>query len=97
MEEPLPRIMQNWVRTLLEASTLLQKALPGAESSYGKVDGESLGVMSMILANKTYLYGVAFQAITDHKPSCPLYNSPNRALPTRMACHLSKLRRFDFE
>ena len=64
-----------------------------AESNYSKVDGESLGVMSMILANKTYLYRVAFHPITNHTPLCPLYiyNSPNRALPTRLARHLSKL------
>ena len=68
-----------------------------AESNYSKVDGESLGVMSMILANKTYLYGVAFQAITDHKILCPLNNSTNRALPTMVARHLSKLGGFDFE
>ena len=59
-----------------------------AEANYGKLDGESLGVASMIQINKMYLYGTEFEVVTDHQPLCALYNSTYRNLPTR---HLSKL------
>ena len=39
------------------------RALTKAERNYGKVDGESLGVTSMIMANKMYLYGTEFEAV----------------------------------
>ena len=43
-----------------------------------------------------FLYGTVFEAVTDHKPLCDLYNSSRRALPTRVARHLSKLGGFNF-
>ena len=73
------------------------RSLTPAETKYGKVDGESLAVMSMILTNRRYLYGTAFQAVTDHKPLCSMYNRARRELPTRVARHISKLGGFDFE
>ena len=72
------------------------RALTKAESNYGKVDGESLGVASMIMSNRMYLYGTEFEVVTDHKPLCDLYNSSRRTLPTRVARHLSKLGGFNF-
>ena len=72
------------------------RALTKAESNYGKVDGKSLGLVSMILSNRMFLYGTVFEAVTDHKPLCDLYNSSRRALPTRVARHLSKLGGFNF-
>ena len=73
------------------------RALTKAEANYGKVDGESLGVASMIMANKMYLYGTEFEAVTDHQPLCSLYNCTNRNLPARVARHLSKLGGFNFK
>ena len=71
--------------------------LTRAEGNNGKLDGESLGVASIIMANKMYLYGTEFEAVTDHQPLCPLYNSTSRALPTRVVRHLSKLGGLNFK
>ena len=37
-----------------------------AEMNYGKVDGESLGILAT--SNKMYLYGRTFQVVVDHEP-----------------------------
>ena len=46
--------------------------------------------------NRTYLYGQSFEVVTDHEPLVALYNSHSRALPVRVAKHISKLGGFDF-
>ena len=73
------------------------RALTKAETNYGKVDGESLAVASMIQINKMYLYGTEFEVVTDHQPLCALYNSAHKNLPTRVARHLSKLGGYTFK
>ena len=73
------------------------RALTKAEANYGKVDGESLGVTSMIQPDKMYLYGTEYEVVTVHQPLCALYNSTHRNLPTRVARHLSKLGGFNFK
>ena len=62
------------------------RALTKAEANYGKVEGVSLGVASMIQVNKMYLYGTEFEVLTNYQPLCALYNSSHR--------NLSKLRGF---
>ena len=73
------------------------RAKTEVEMAYGKVDGESLGVLSGILSNKMYLYGTRFTVVTDHLPIVPMYNSHSKSLPVRVAKHKSKLRGFDFD
>ena len=70
------------------------RALTKAEANYGKVEGVSLGVASMIQVNKMYLYGTEFEVLTDYQPLCALYNSTHRNLPSRVVRYLSKLRGF---
>ena len=72
------------------------RSLTKAERNYGKVDGESLAVLSGILANRRYLYGIRFTVVGDHQPLIPLYRSHSRELPMRVARHRSKLGGFDF-
>ena len=67
------------------------------ELNYGKVDGESLAILSGVLPNKMYLYGPSFEVVTDHLPLVSLYNSHSKSLPARVAKHKSKLRGFDFK
>ena len=52
-----------------------------AERGYGKVEGESLGLLHGILENKMYLYGTKFTVVVDHKPLVALYSSYSRSLP----------------
>ena len=73
------------------------RAKTEAELQYGKVDGESLGVLTGILSNKMYLYGTKFTVVVDHLPLVPMYKSHSKALPARVAKHKSKLRAFDFD
>ena len=73
------------------------RAKIASELNYGKVDGESLAILSGILSNRTYLYGDKFTVITDHQPLVPLYKSHSRDLPVRVAKHKSKLLGFNFD
>lgn len=66
--------------------------LTEAERGYGKTEGESLAILSGIMANKEYLYGTKFEVVTDHKPLVSLYNAPNRPAPVRVDRHKGKLR-----
>ena len=68
-----------------------------AEKGYGKVEGESLGLVHGILENKMYLYGTRFTVVVDHKPLVALYSSHSRSLPMRVARHKSKVACFDFD
>ena len=72
------------------------RAKTEAELHYGKVDGESLGIMSGVLSNTMYLYGTKFDVVVDHLPLVPMYNNHSKSLPARVAKHKSKLRAFDF-
>ena len=73
------------------------RSLKEAEKSYSKVEGESLAVLSGIMANRQYLYGTKFEVVVDHRPLVALYNSPNRPAPVRVDRHKSKLRSFRFK
>ena len=64
--------------------------------NYGKVDGESLAVLTGIHSNKMYLYGTKFEVVVDHQPLVSMYNSVSKTLPMRVAKHKSKLRGFNF-
>ena len=55
--------------------TYTGRAKTEAELQYGKVDGESLGVLTGILSNKMYLYGTKFTVVVDHLPLVPMYKS----------------------
>ena len=71
--------------------TYTGRAKTEAELQYGKVDGESLGVLTGM-----YLYGTKFTVVVDHLPLVPMYKSNSKALPARVAKHKSKRRAFDF-
>ena len=73
------------------------RAKTTAEMNYGKVDGESLGVLTGIKSNKMYLYGKPFEVVVDHEPLCTMYNQHSREVTVRVAKHKSKLLSFDFQ
>ena len=73
------------------------RAKTKAEMNYGKVDGESLGVLTGIKSNKMYLYGKPFEVVVDHEPLCTMYNQHSREVTVRVAKHKSKLLSFDFQ
>jgi transposase InsO family protein len=73
------------------------RAKTEAELGYGKVDGESLAVMSGMLSNKMYLYGMDCEVVTDHLPLVSMYNKHSMSLPVRVAKHKSKLRAFHYK
>jgi hypothetical protein len=73
------------------------RSLTKAEKGYGKVEGESLAVLTGIKTNSRFLYGTEFEIITDHMPLIPLYNNPTRPAPVRVERHRSKLRSFQFK
>ena len=73
------------------------RAKTEAELQYGKVDGESLGVLTGILCNKLYFYGTKCMVVVDHLPLVPMYKYHSKALPVRVAKHKSKLKALDFD
>ena len=72
------------------------RVLTPTEERYGKVEGESLAVLTGIKTNRMYLYGTNFEVVVDHKPLVPLYNSPSRPSPIRVDRHKSKLLAFNY-
>ena len=90
--EEIGQIEPEW-RTVMHNS----RALTKAEQGYGKMEGESLAILSGIKVNKEYLYGTKFEVVTDHKPLLAAYNTPNRPAPVRVERHISKLRGFRFK
>ena len=64
---------------------------------YGKIEGESLAVLTGIKTNSRFLYGTDFVGVTDHLPLVPPYNNPTRPAPVRVERHHSKLRSFHFK
>ena len=55
-----------------------------------------MAVLSGLQCNRRYLYGTRFEVIGDHQPLIPMNKSHSRALPVRVAKHISKLGGFDF-
>ena len=45
-----------------------------SEENYGKIDGESLGILSGKKNNQMYLYGIPFTVIVDHESLVSMYN-----------------------
>ena len=72
------------------------RALTKAEQGYGKIDGESLAILSGVKSNSRFLYGTHFTVRTDHMPLLPLYNNFNRPATARVDRHRGKLRSFSF-
>ena len=73
------------------------RAKTKCEQNYGKVDGESLGLLTGIKSNRMFLYGTSFTVVVDHEPLVSLYNSHSREVTVRVAKHKSKLLAFDFK
>ena len=84
------------VRPQWRPVTYNSRTLKSAELGYSKVEGESLAVLSGIMANKQYLYGTKFEVVVDHKPLVPLYNNDRKNGPVRVQRHKSKLLGFNF-
>jgi hypothetical protein len=66
------------------------------EKRYSQIEKESNALQAGILSNKTYLLGRQFEAMVDHKPLLPLYNSPRRPKQMRVDRHRMKLTAYDF-
>ena len=65
------------------------------ERRYSQIERESLGIYFAIERFKTFLYGMKFKVITDHKPLVTLFsNSANP--PPRIARWVMRLMPYDF-
>ena len=73
------------------------RAWTEAERRYSQIEKESNALLTGIISNRTYLMGVKFEAVVDHKPLVPLYNSPGRPKQMRVDRHRMKLAGYDFE
>ena len=67
------------------------------EMNYGKVDGESLGVLTGIKSNSMFLYGQFFEVVVDHELLVNLYNRHSKEVTVRVAKQKSKLLSFNFD
>ncbi len=72
------------------------RAWTDCEKRYSQIEKESNALLTGIISNKTYLLGIKFEAVVDHKPLLPLYNSPRRPKQMRVDRHRIKLAGYDF-
>ena len=66
------------------------------EKHYSQIEKESNALMTGIASNRMYLLGQKFEAVVDHKPLLPLYNTVRRPKQMRVDRHRMKLGAFDF-
>ena len=64
--------------------------------NYGKIDGDSLALLTGIHSKMMYLYGTKVTIAVDHEPLAALYNSQCRLLPFRVGKFKSKRCGFKF-
>ena len=74
----------------------MARAWTDCEKRYLQIEKESNALLTGITSNKTYLLGVDFEAVVDHKPLLPLYNSPKRPKQMRVDRHRMKLAGYRF-
>ena len=73
------------------------RAWTDPERRYSQIEKESNALLTGIASNKMYLLGVPFEAVVDHKPLLPLYNSPRRPKQMRIDRHRMKLAAYNFK
>ena len=73
------------------------RAWKEVERSYSQIEKESNALLSGMVSNKMYLLGIDFEAMVDHKPLVPLYNTPKRPKQMRVDRHRMKLAAFRFK
>ena len=67
------------------------------EKRYSQIEKESNALLTGIVSNKMYLLGKEFEAVVDHKPLIPLYNTPRRPKQMRIDRHRMKLAAYKFK
>ena len=73
------------------------RAWTDTEKRYSQIEKESNALYSGIVSNKMHLLGIKFEAVVDHKPLLPLYNTPKRPKQMRVDRHRMKLAAYDFQ
>ena len=91
--------------------TMKQQGSSGDQSSHKKLQGldrhreevltyqegeQCIALHTGIVSNKMYLLGTKFEAVVDHKPLLPLFNSPKRPKQMRVDRHRMKMGAYDF-
>ena len=87
-----PHVVEVFDHPVWRPVTHTTRAKTTAKFNYGKVDDQSLSILSGIHNNKMYLYGKKFTVAVDHKPLVVLYNSHSLKLPFRVAKCKIKIR-----
>ena len=77
--------------------THTSRAWTEAEKRYSQIEKESNALYSGMVSSKMYLLGVKFEAVVDHKPLFPLYNTQKRPKQMRVDRHRMKLAAYDFK
>ena len=73
------------------------RAWTETEKRYSQIEKESNALLTGIVTNKMYLLGKEFEAVVDHKPLLPLYNTPRRPKQMRIDRHRMKLAAYNFK
>ena len=72
------------------------QAWTDCEKQYSQIKKESNALLTGVSSNKTYLLGLNFKAVVEHKPLLPLYNNPKRPKQMRVDRHRMKLAGYSF-
>ena len=66
------------------------------ERRYSQTEREALAVVWACGRFHTYLYGIKFHLVTDHKPLECLYSKKSRPPPPRIECWVLRMQAFDY-
>ena len=72
-------------------------AMAWTEKNYSHSEKESNALLTGIVSNRMYLLGIPLQAVVDHKPLIPLYNTPKRPKQMRIDRYRMKLAAYNFK
>ena len=90
-------LLQHDKHQKLQPIAFASKTLSPTEQRYSCIERELLAVVYGVERFHTYLYGRAFNIITDHKPLLMITEKPLIAAPPRLQCMLIRLQGYNFK
>lgn len=90
-------LLQPDSKNELRPVTFASKSLTETEQRYACIERELLAIVFAVKRFHTYLYGRAFEIITDHKPLVMILDKPLTAAPARLQRMMIQLQGYNFQ